>query len=108
MCCNAEHGCGITRRDWLNEANYQGLEKIDSVNYEKWEIKGLQENYYYNTHDDQRIPKRLFQSPNDNMDFDTKSYIESIRDESVFNVPSYCKEKCGLLTICAGLRGETS
>ena len=36
MCCNAEHGCGITRRDWLNEANYQGLEKIDNVSYEKW------------------------------------------------------------------------
>ena len=50
-CCNSEHGCGITRPDWLNEAKFNGTEKIDGEDFEKWEIKGLQENYYYNSQD---------------------------------------------------------
>lgn len=64
----------------MENATYLGLEKLDNESYEKWEIKGGQANYYYNTHDEKRIPKKLLQAPNDNMDFNTSSYTLSISD----------------------------
>jgi hypothetical protein len=39
------------------------------------------------------------------MDF-TKYTVGKV-DDSKFVLPSYCTDKCGLTTICAGLRGET-
>lgn len=38
------------------------------------------------------------------MDF--TDYHIGIKDDSVFKLPNYCTEKCGLTTICAGLRGD--
>ena len=70
----------------------------------KWLIKGLQSNYYYHANDTLKTPRRLNQEPDDLMDF--TSYNVGIKDSKVFNLPSYCTDKCGLTTICAGLRGE--
>jgi len=51
-------------------ATYQGTEQIDSSGpYSKWEIKGLQENFYYNKNDTQQTPRRLYQVSDDLMDF---------------------------------------
>jgi len=70
----------------------------------KWSIKGLQTNLYYHKNDTNQTPRRLAQGGDDTMDF-TK-YSIGISDESIFKLPSYCTDKCGSTTICAGLRGE--
>lgn len=91
----------------MKEGQYLGIEKLeDGESYEKWNIKGLQDNFYYNTRDSKRIPRRLDQHPNDVMDFELNSYYEGIKDSSVFTLPSYCTATCGLTTICAQLRRE--
>lgn len=106
-CCNSTHGCGIVTTDWLKTANasYVGTEKLDEAEpYMKWEIKGLQTNYYYHKNDTQNTPRRLFQSPDDLQDF--QNYRVGLSDESVFKLPSYCTDVCGFTTICAALRQE--
>ena len=60
-CCNSTNGCGILKNDWLSTADYLGIEKLSGVEFEKWGIKGLQQNYYYNTIDSKRIPRKLDQ-----------------------------------------------
>ena len=72
----------------------------------KWQIKGLQDNLYYHKNDTLNTPRRLYQVSDDLMDF--TDYYVGIKDENVFKLPSYCTEKCGLTTICAGLRGDTN
>lgn len=75
-------------------AEYVGTEQLDSKGpYEKWHIKGLQENFYWTKNNFERTPRKLFQVPNDDMDF--TSYSESKPDESKFIVPEYCTDQCG-------------
>ncbi len=107
FCCDSTHGCGILTRDWLitGGAKYNGTEQLDASGpYQKWEIKGLQENFYYNKNDTLQTPRRLYQVSDDLMDF--KNYKVGPVDSKVFELPSYCTSKCGALTICATLRGE--
>ncbi len=107
FCCDSSHGCGILTRDWLitGGAKYNGTEQLDPAGpYQKWEIKGLQENFYYNKNDSLQTPRRLYQVSDDLMDF--KNYKVGPVDPKVFELPSYCTAKCGLLTICATLREE--
>lgn len=85
-------------------AVYQGTEQIDEKGpYAKWYIKGGQDNYYYNKQDSNNTPRRLNQVPEDLMDY--TNFIVGKPDESKFILPEYCSSKCGLTTICAGLRG---
>lgn len=65
----------------------------------KWSVKGLQDNYYYHADDSFKTPRRLFQVSDDLMDF--TSYNIGIKDPNVFNLPSYCTDKCGATSICA-------
>jgi hypothetical protein len=92
----------------MSNATFLGIEKLEDDSYEKWDVKGLQDNFYYNTRDSKRIPRRLDQHPSDVMDFKISSYHESITNSSVFNLPSYCTATCGLTTICAAIRGEVT
>lgn len=108
FCCDGTHGCGIVASDWLVKSNatFVGKEKLeDGASYMKWEIKGLQTNLYYHKDDALKTPRRLFQESDDLMDF--TDYSVGIKDSSVFNLPGYCTDKCGLTSICAALRGET-
>ena len=70
----------------------------------KWEINGLQDNYYYHKNDTLNTPRRLFQIPNDLQDF--YGYRLGISDPSIFKVPSYCTDKCGPTTFCAKFRSD--
>jgi len=109
FCCDSQHGCGITSRDWLVKAGavYNGTEQLDgSGPYQKWEVKGGQENFYWHKDDQNSTPRKLLQVPEDDMDF--TSFSIGKPDDSKFAVPSYCTAKCGLTTICAFLRGETT
>lgn len=82
----------------------QGTEQLDANGpYQKWYIKGGQDNFYYNKNDTNKTPRKLFQVPEDDMDF--SNFQVGKPDESKFALPSYCNDKCGLTTICAALRG---
>jgi hypothetical protein len=72
FCCDSTHGCGILLPDWLSKAGAvnQGTEQLDKNGpYQKWYIKGLQDNYFYNKNDSVNTPRRLFQVPEDDMNF---------------------------------------
>ena len=43
-CCDAAHGCGILRPDWLKGATYIGKEVLIDTAYEKWSKQGKIEN----------------------------------------------------------------
>ena len=102
-CCNDEHGCGILKPDWLSGATFLGLETdADGTVLEKWDKPGMQSNYYYSTHDENRIMRKIDQVPNDIQDFDVNSFYRGIRDSKVFDLPSQCDPefKCPFLSIC--------
>ena len=105
FCCDSSHGCGILARDWLKKAGakYNGTEQLDDKGpYDKWEIKGGQENFYWNKDDVNKTPRRLYQVSDDDMNF-TKLAVGK-PDESKFVLPERCTAKCGLTTICALLQ----
>lgn len=86
-------------------AVYNGTEQLDGQGpYERWYIKGVQDNLYYNKNDSIQTPRRLSQVPDDIMDF--TSYSVGPVDSQKFELPAYCTSKCGLTTICAGLREQ--
>ena len=70
----------------------------------KWQIKGLQTNLYYHKNDTLNTPRRLNQVSDDLMDF--TGYKVGITDPKIFDLPSYCTDKCGVTTVCAGLRND--
>lgn len=105
FCCDGEHGCGITSRDWMVKSGgvYNGTEQLDSKGpYQKWFIPGLQDNFYWNKDDSFKTPRKLDQMPNDLMDFYT--YTEGKIDESKFTLPSYCTSKCPDDSFCGRFR----
>lgn len=73
--------------------------------YQKWEVRGIQENFYYNKKDSVRTPRKLVDIPDDNTDF--YNFKQGKVDDSHFLLPDYCLGKCGIGTFCSGLRGET-
>lgn len=40
FCCDAAHGCGILKPDWLADSEYKGQEKIIDTLYDKWSKNG--------------------------------------------------------------------
>jgi hypothetical protein len=40
FCCDAAHGCGILKPDWLADAEYKSQDIIDGVKYDKWSKDG--------------------------------------------------------------------
>jgi hypothetical protein len=40
FCCDAAHGCGILKPDWLADAVYKGQDKIVDTLYDKWSKDG--------------------------------------------------------------------
>ena len=42
MCCDAAHGCGILKPDWLSTAKYEGEETLLGESFNKWSIQRMQ------------------------------------------------------------------
>eukprot|EP01004_Peranema_trichophorum_P008450 NODE_7205_length_800_cov_69.200886_g6597_i0.p1 GENE.NODE_7205_length_800_cov_69.200886_g6597_i0~~NODE_7205_length_800_cov_69.200886_g6597_i0.p1 ORF type:complete len:207 (-),score=29.45 NODE_7205_length_800_cov_69.200886_g6597_i0:122-742(-) len=104
-CCDSEHGCGVVTPDWIvnSNATYLGRENSKKgVPSDKWDAKGLQSNYYYQSIADGSMAE-LFQSPNDDQVFDP--WTVGPLDSSLFDLPSYCSGKCGGI-ICSVARKE--
>jgi hypothetical protein len=104
MCCTAEEGCGTIRPDWLSNATFIGYNTTDSVKYQVWDKKGLQDNYYWQV-DATQVPYVIDQQPNDLMVFNVSSFTKTV-DPSVFALPSYCSKdhKCPLISVCTVAR----
>lgn len=105
-CCDSAHGCGILKPDWLAGAIFEG-EKTDAngITYNVWNKKGLQNNYYWATKD-QNILARIDQQPNDIQEFDVSTYKVTIDNPSIFDLPSKCSAnvKCPIISVCTALR----
>jgi hypothetical protein len=107
-CCSAEHGCGILKPDWMTGASFIGIEDHNGVNSYKWDQKGLQHNYYFETVSEKstdRVMLGIYQEPNDYQDFHLD---RSIPNKSDFTLPSQCKKstKCSLISTCTAVRSS--
>mmetsp|Transcript_27181 Transcript_27181/g.48803 ORF Transcript_27181/g.48803 Transcript_27181/m.48803 type:complete len:218 (-) Transcript_27181:1527-2180(-) len=106
-CCSSEHGCGIVKSTWLTNATFLGVEEHMGVQAYKWDQKGLQHNYYYETISEDpldRVMISLYQEPNDLQDF---SFARNLTvPDDIFTLPSICKksETCSLLSTCTAAR----
>lgn len=101
-CCDAAAGCGILRPDWIGRSNgtYEGR-VTTAFGYvaDKWLVKGLQSNYWYQT--PAGAPVELDQDPDDFQYFDPNKYSTGSIPSSTFDLPSpSCSSKCSLFSIC--------
>ena len=95
----------MLRPDWLVNATFIGYNTTETVKYQVWDIKGLQDNYYWQV-DATQVPYVIDQRPDDKMVFNVGSYKKGPVDPSIFNLPSYCSKtsKCPLLSVCTVAR----
>ncbi len=105
-CCDSTQGCGILKPDWLTGAAFVGYESdAQGQSYEKWNKKGLQDNFYYATKDS-RVMWKIDQEPNDIQTFDVKSLHLGISDKKALELPSQCvgAVTCPLISACTAVR----
>ena len=103
FCCDAAHGCGLLKPNWVDSATFVEYTTAENgATTQKWEIKGLQSNFYYASNDEAAVPYRIDQMPNDFQFFKPETYKTQISDPSVFNLPSQCNAKttCPLISVC--------
>jgi hypothetical protein len=70
------------------------------VNLRKWNKKGMQNNYYYETEDG--IPAGTDMEPNNFIEYKPETYKAGPLDASEFTLPSICnrEKSCPLVSIC--------
>lgn len=56
--------------------------------------------YYWATQTDKKIPRKMNEGNMRIKDFIMNSYNENAIEESIFALPSYCKDTCSPTTIC--------
>eukprot|EP01138_Halocafeteria_seosinensis_P002897 gb/GECG01002959.1/.p1 GENE.gb/GECG01002959.1/~~gb/GECG01002959.1/.p1 ORF type:complete len:224 (+),score=15.34 gb/GECG01002959.1/:1-672(+) len=106
-CCTDKGGCGVLKPNWIEASNgtYQGRSYVDGHEVDGWKIKGLQDNYWYQTTSN-GAPVQLVQEPDATRDFDVSSYSVGSLPDHIFDVPAGCDEKCSKkapLSVCATL-----
>mgnify|MGYP001224405075 CR=1 FL=1 len=105
-CCDSVHGCGILRPDWMTfGANFTGFINSTEPNprtIQKWEVPGLQSNFYYATADDAAIPFQIDQMPNDFIYYNPETFQSKVADAKVFDLPKQCsaEKTCPLISVC--------
>ena len=109
FCCNASHGCGILKHDWMSGAEYIDEESFSFANGAtteayKFNKPGLQANYIYEDVKTGQV-LRINQVPDDDMIFDPASLMLEFEDDAC-DLPSNCSldTKCSW-SICSTLRG---
>lgn len=107
FCCDSQHGCGILKRNWLEGAEYQGIDRIIDTNYNKWSKDGdFTYNHFWTTIDNNQIPRRLDEGGEHITDYLVHTFLNKTFDDSYFALPNYCNDTCPMTTICGKLRGE--
>lgn len=107
-CCGAEHGCGILKQDWLQNAKFLGEVEIDGQKAYKWDKQGLQSNFYYETiaeNPEDRIQLQTNQGTNDQMTFDKSSFYRYIPNGHL-DLPNVCigADTCATISVCTAAR----
>eukprot|EP00357_Protocruzia_adherens_P019011 CAMPEP_0115038542 /NCGR_PEP_ID=MMETSP0216-20121206/43468_1 /TAXON_ID=223996 /ORGANISM="Protocruzia adherens, Strain Boccale" /LENGTH=224 /DNA_ID=CAMNT_0002418957 /DNA_START=266 /DNA_END=940 /DNA_ORIENTATION=+ len=104
-CCSAAHGCGVLKPSWVSAGKYIGqTSATDGTPLYKWDVKGGQSNYYYETVQDNpadRVMHEIYQVSDDDQIFDISSLSENI-DESVWALPpnNETSKTCSFLSVC--------
>eukprot|EP01138_Halocafeteria_seosinensis_P002896 gb/GECG01002958.1/.p1 GENE.gb/GECG01002958.1/~~gb/GECG01002958.1/.p1 ORF type:complete len:130 (+),score=14.50 gb/GECG01002958.1/:1-390(+) len=91
--------------DIISNYSLQGRSYVDGHEVDGWKIKGLQDNYWYQTTSN-GAPVQLVQEPDATRDFDVSSYSVGSLPDHIFDVPAGCDEKCSKkapLSVCATL-----
>ena len=114
-CCSADHGCGILKHDWMAGAEFVGKVTYpegdaNGVDAFKWNQKGLQDNFYYETTEENpadRTMLDIYQTPDDQMFFHAESKLLSA-DPELLALPSNCDKKktCSFFSACTALRAS--
>mmetsp|Transcript_12974 Transcript_12974/g.35345 ORF Transcript_12974/g.35345 Transcript_12974/m.35345 type:complete len:240 (-) Transcript_12974:205-924(-) len=104
LCCVAAQGCGILSRRWLDDAEFLGTTHLYGKEVYKWNKRGMQDNFYYTTADEDQLPVELYQVPNDRQTLDTSTFTPEGITPDLIEVPRYCKPKCPLTSVCTFLR----
>ena len=102
-CCDAAHGCGLVKPDWVSAGEFSGFTPAnDGTVLQKWEIKGLQSNFYYASADEAAVPYEIDQLPNDFIFYKPETYKLGITSSDVFNLPSKCTPDytCPFISVC--------
>ena len=115
-CCNAADGCGVMKNDWMSDGEYVGEEQRGGVDAFKWNKKGLQDNFYWETKETSaadRIPIATDMGAGSSTDFIQDYYVDTFTttvDPSVFTLPDACakKKKCPFTSVCTTFRGEVT
>ena len=105
-CCEAVHGCGFTKPDWVKSGQLLGQVQVDSVSTNMYLIKGLQENFYAETVDT-KVPAKIFMAPLSDMIFKTSTYSEAPLTDADFALPGWagkCEKRCPVLSVCTAAR----
>ena len=105
FCCDASLGCGILRRDWLNEAKYEGVEILSGQPFDKWsKPDGPDLDWYYATTDALQIPRRLNEANAHIVEYLMNTFTTSPIAENVFAVPDYVSGDCPESSKCGKFR----
>ena len=105
FCCNADHGCGMLFPGWMTNATYIDQEIHDGVMTYKWNKKGVQDNFFYETVNPvpvNRVTVAIYQVPDDDMNFGPRSPTVP---PGTLDLPSICSlnTKCETAA-CIALR----
>ena len=107
FCCDDAQGCGVLKPTWLEGAEYLGEEQHLGFNTYKWNQKGLQNNFYYETVASNPVKREmisLYQEPNDLMDF--LNGRQNSVPAGALDLPDTCKDAkaCSLFSTCSLVR----
>ena len=100
-CCTSAQGCGVITQDWAANATFEGASADKNTNY--FLIKGLQNNWYWQTADGK--PSKIYMEPVSDMVFDTSSYSTTPLNDADFAKPDSnsfgdCEKSCPFLSTC--------
>lgn len=102
-CCDEAAGCGTLQPDWIKNSQNSYLGQVTTstgVLADKWLVKGLQSNFWYQT-PDTGAAVELDQSPDDVQWWNPEKWSTAPIPSSIFGLPTAtCSQKCPLLSIC--------
>jgi hypothetical protein len=107
FCCNAANGCGMLFPGWMANATYIDTEIHNGVMTYKWDKKGLQDNFIYETVGSvpvNRVTVSIYQVSDDDMEFGARSLT---LPAGILNLPSICNLNTNCETAaCSALRTQ--
>ena len=100
-CCDAAHGFGVMRRDWLKTAKFMGTDSLRGQDFYHWRVEEGDTDWW-ETIDGKHTPRRSEEDHYLFKDYIMNTYSEEYISSSIFDLPSYCADakKCAKGTKC--------